>query len=291
MKTLKVHNYEILNFDNEPLIYTKNGITRITDQSLANALHEIIKHKDTEIPLDNLISILERESIQTESAMTFLESISVLGEIQKKPHFQKVNIYCDWPNSNEISKHIKNISKGKMEIFPLTDNALLSEKKDSPRKPTLFLFALSKLNPKELREQYYKITKAHPSCGISIGFLSGNHFHITEPYIPNIKNPCSFCTIDRIIYYETHRTSQHPWSRLLAFCDSTGISLPRRNIDELQKALILGALIKLGTRFTTLQQNKSTQDKALRSLTINLENGTLSEDPSVHWPLCKCMEN
>lgn len=287
MKMIRVHNYEILNFENHPLIYSNSGITKITNKGMANALEAMEKHKGTDIPIKTIKNILIKENIQAEHAIGFLKSISILGNTQAKPYFQRVRIFCEWPISPQTITHIEKSSQGTIEIAPV---GFIEHIPEATAPPTLFIAALSQLNPRRLRDKYNEFLKLYPSCGISIGFISGNHYHITEPHITTIKNPCAFCTIDRIIHYENLRKSQHPWSRLLAYCDATDIPLPAREVDELQKALILGAIIKLGTRFTNNQKIKYTQDMVLRALTINLDNGYITEDPSVHWPLCKCLE-
>lgn len=284
---IRVHNYEILHFDSNPLIHSNSGVTKITNKGMARALQALEKYRETDITIRTIKDIFIKENIQIKHAIRFLQTIAILGNAQANPYFQSVRIFCEWPISHQITHHIEKASRGKIEIMPTGFIEHIPKATDAP---TLFIAALSQLTPCRLRAQYYEFLKMHPSCGISVGFISGNHYHITEPYIATIKNPCAFCTIDRIIHYENLRKSQHPWSRLVAFCDSTGIPLPTREIDELQKALILGAIIKLGTRFMNNQKIRYTQDRVLRATTINLDNGYITEDPSVHWPLCKCLE-
>jgi McbB family protein len=129
----------------------------------------------------------------------------------------------------------------------------------------------------------------YPDCGASVGFISGNHFHLTEIHIPAIGNPCAFCTLDRIAHYESLRTSQHHWSKIWSFCHNNNIDLPRAQVNDLHTALIVGTLTSFTTRYTQAPKVKTTQDQVLLSRTINLETGVTSEDISVHWPLCQCL--
>lgn len=41
MKTLRVYNYEILNFDSDPMVFSSSGFTRITEPKIIRALQLI----------------------------------------------------------------------------------------------------------------------------------------------------------------------------------------------------------------------------------------------------------
>ncbi|MHC6224737.1 McbB family protein [Pseudomonas sp. X10] len=285
MKSLKICNYEILNFETEPLVYSAKGITKITNPNLASALHKIIKLKETGVAPSLIEEILKEEGVHAQSALQFLKDIAILSNDIPAPYFSKAVIYCDWqisPNTEYLANRQNPIQ---IEIRDLDKNY-----KPQEPSPTLFILASLKLDYKETRKKYHALIKNNPTSAISMGFISGGHFHLTEPYIPTIKNPCAFCTIDRIIHYESQRSSHHPWSRVLAFCHNHNLPSPKTEIDEFQNALILGAILKIAKKFTTHQTSKTTQDRVLQSITIELDSGRLVEEPSIHWPLCECLE-
>ncbi|WP_449431833.1 McbB family protein [Pseudomonas putida] len=285
MKSLKICNYEILNFESDPLIYSSHGITKITDTHLAQALRKINERNKNEASIEFIQETLSREGLCVESAIEFLKSIAVLAHDTPQPYLQRTIVFCDWqltPNMPNISDTLNPM---KIEIRDL-DYTYLPEHKI----PTFFILLTRALDHKKLRTTYRKIVENNSASAISIGIISGNYFHLTEPFIPAIKNPCAFCTIDRIIHYETIKPSHHRWSRLLVFCQKRDLPLPTIEVEALHNALIFGTVLKAAKRLTTPHTVKTTQDKTLQSLTVNLETGYIKEEPSVHWWMCDCLE-
>ncbi|WP_414707225.1 McbB family protein [Pseudomonas sp. UBA4617] len=215
---------------------------------------------------------------------TFLESILIIGEATKLPYFQEVTICIDWKIPNTLKDYIESTPNSRIQITNIYDL-----RTSTPTNPTLYVFAYSKLKPEELRTTYSELSKNNSDCGISVGFVSHPFFHLTEPYIPSIGNPCAFCTLDRLAHYENLRASQHHWSRIWSFCQSNKIELPRTPLDELQSTLILGNIVSFTNKFTSFQKTKITQDQFLLSRTLNLSDGSFTEDSSIHWPLCQCI--
>lgn len=284
MKTLRIYNYEILNFDPQPIVFSTAGFTRITDPKLAKALKHLTERQLKHIPQHELEQIFESETLQPESAISFLKSILIIGEPTQLPHFKSVTACIDWEIPDTLKEHIENRTENKLKI---TRPSELNT--DTHPNPTLFVLAYSKLKPEELRTIYSKLSKNNPDSGISVGFISNHFFHLTEAYIPSIGNPCAFCTLDRITHYERLRASQHHWSKIWSFCQSNKIDLPKTPIDELQSALILGTIVSFTNKLTHFQKSKLTQDQVLLSRTLNLSDGSFSEDSSIHWSLCQCI--
>ena len=284
MKTLRIYNYEILNFDAQPTVFSSTGFTRITDPKIAQALEHITERQSKHIQQHELEQILESESLQPESALRFLKSISIIGEATRLPHFKNVIACIDWEISDTLKNHIERNPENKIQIIKTSElNTNIHTT------PTLFFLAYLKLKPEELRKTYSELSKNNPDCGISVGFVSNNFFHITETYIPSLGNPCAFCTLDRIAHYENLRASQHHWSKIWSFCQSNNIDLPTTPINDLQRTLILGTITTFANKFTDFQKSRFTQDQALLSRTLNLTDGTFTEDSSIHWPLCQCI--
>ncbi|UQB78913.1 McbB family protein [Pseudomonas shirazica] len=286
MKMLRIHNYEILNFDSEPMIFSSTGFTKITDPKLAKALRHIADTQSSLLHRDELEQILTKEGLHLQSSIEFLKSILIVGDQTNAPYFENAVLYSDMEIPNTLKNHLESKSQG-----AITTQSLPTTHIPEATSPTLFVFACLKLRPESLRLNYTKLLKQNNHCGASIGYISGNQFHLTEPYIPSIGNPCAFCTLDRITHYETLRSSQHHWSKILTFCRAQKIDLPKTPIDDLQTALIIGTITSFISKFTRPQKSKITQDRVLLSRTLNLDDGTLIEDSSFHWPLCQCLES
>ncbi len=236
MKMLRIHNYEILNFDSEPMIFSSTGFTKITDPKLAKALRHIADTQSSLLHRDELEQILTKEGLHLQSSIEFLKSILIVGDQTNAPYFENAILYSDMEIPNTLKNHIESKSHGviKTQSLPAT--------------------------------------------------------HIPEITSPT-RNPCAFCTLDRITHYETLRSSQHHWSKILTFCRAQKIDLPKTPIDDLQTALIIGTITSFISKFTQPQKSKITQDRVLLSRTLNLDDGTLIEDSSFHWPLCQCLES
>ncbi|PTV55393.1 McbB family protein [Pseudomonas putida] len=283
MKTLRVYNYEILNFDSDPMVFSSSGFTRITEPKIIRALQLIEESQSKYIQHHALEKILRKVHLQPSSAMNFLKSLSIIGEPTDPPFFQHTLIYHDLEISDETKNLLESKHSGSLEIRQYSEYT-----PHTTHKPTLFVFACTKLSPHSLKANYLNLLVSNPHCGATVGFISGNHFHLTEMHIPAIGNPCAFCTLDRITHYEKLRASQHHWCKIWSFCCSSKLDLPKIHVDELQKFLIIGTIVSFISKLTKAPKSKTTQDQVLLSRTINLETGVTTEDPSVHWPLCQC---
>lgn len=284
MKKIKICNYEILNFEQDPLVYSSAGITKITDDGLFNALKEIVKKRGQAVTRASLKRIFKRERVSVDSAISFLKNIKVLGEEEAAPALKKAVIYCDWPIGADLVELIRNEGKNKIELRKIADVSL-----ECSAEPVFFIIATLKLDVSRLKDVYFGLCNKNPLSAISLGFSNGSHFHLTEPYVPSLGNPCAFCTINRVIYYEGMMPSQHQWSKLLAFCSNKEIPLPAIDSDGFKKLLIMMLLARSSKKMILPQVAKTTQDETLQALTIDLESDQVTHVPSVHWPICNCL--
>ncbi|MFJ4348865.1 McbB family protein [Pseudomonas sp. NPDC089401] len=283
MKMLRVHNYEILNFESDPVLFTSVGFTRLVDPKITRALARIEGMNAQYLSEKELETVLLTEDLQPTSATHFLKSLSVIGEAACLPHFKSATIFTDLPLPNSLKKHMEEQRYGRLKILPLPVEAPFAAS------PALYIFACMTLRPHTIKFLYHDTLKKNPSCAVSIGFVSGNSFHLTEAYLPEIGNPCAFCTLDRISYYENLRGSHHNWSNIWAFCNSNNMDMPTAPLNEYQATLIMGSIAEYADKLTRAPKFRVTQDRNLTSRTLNLQNGALTEDSSIHWPLCECI--
>lgn len=284
MKAFRIYNYEILNFNNDPVVYTSAGLTRVTSEPMRSAMRRLKESALEYIEHDELEAMLVVEGLDPASAISFLRSILVVGDIVQVPHFSDVIIYTDLPLPDSYKELLREKYRGKLTI----SSELPREMLPTPS-PTLSIFACLNLDPGTVRSAYNAFIRNNPENGASIGFVSGSDFHLTEVHIPAIGNPCAFCTLDRIAYYERIRGSQHHWSKLWSFCKAMNVKLPSPITDELQCLMILGVIISFANKLTSAPRTLSTQDQVLLSRTLDLTNGSFTEDSSIHWPFCECL--
>lgn len=284
MKLIRVHNYEILNFEPGKIVFSATGFTKIHETRIISILRNLKETPSNYIDTKKLEQMAINEKLQPIPVIKFLKSIKIIEEKTTHPYFNSATLFTDIPISKEIETHLKH---SKISINP--SKASPCDLPDG-RSKEIFIFAFLKTNPNQLREDYIKILDRNPTCGAVIGFVSGNFFHLTECHLPSIGNPCAFCTLDRAAYYERLKPSQHHWSKIWSFCQLNNIDLPTANIDALQKSLILGMLTGFVAKMTEAPKLKITQDRVLISRTLNLETGHIIEDTSIHWPFCQCLE-
>ncbi|MNO76208.1 hypothetical protein D3C76_672790 [compost metagenome] len=173
----------------------------------------------------------------------------------------------------------------KIDFAPLDDANIHSQSDIN----SLLIIVSLKQNLQPIRKTYFDLAKKINEGCLCVGYLKGNTFSITQPYLPDIGNPCFFCTIDRIQHYEKQAHSTNPWSRMLLFCSEHKIDLPSPPITALQRALILGLISDRINLYTGHKIQQCFQDNALTSTSINLSSGEITEDIYPHWPMCECM--
>lgn len=281
---IRINNYEILNFDTDTLLYSEKGITKIHSPNLERALRAI---KETHLPettTGQLNRVFQEHNLEPDEVLEFLKQVLTISQIKENPYFNKAHIYHDWEITSELTKYITKNTNATISLTKLNyDTPII------PAQKTFFVLSSLTLNPSKLRDLYFKTCRENTDCAICIGFISGNCFHLTEPFVPEIGNPCAFCVIDRIISYETQRPGFSLWTKMLNFCQTNRISLPPQPLDPLQLTLILSAIVKSITTLTTSQPRKVTQDSTLQSTTLNLESGFITKQSTSHWLMCECL--
>lgn len=284
MKTLRIYNYEILNFDAQPTLFSPTGFTKINEPKFINVLQRITQNPSMLIQQEELEHLLALESLPVEEGISFLKTLSIVGEIDQLPYFKKIILCIDWEIPESVQKWLEDKNENITLLAP--PNSVITS---AQPEPTLFILAYLKLRPESMRKLYYDIVKNNPHAGVSVGFVTGQFFHLTQPYIPSLGNPCAFCTLDRMAHYESLRASQHHWSKIWSFCQAHKLDLPTTPIDEFQSFLIVCMILSFGKRFTQPPKSRLTQDQILVSRTLNLSTGSFNEDPAVHFPMCQCI--
>jgi McbB family protein len=143
----------------------------------------------------------------------------------------------------------------------------------------------------KLKELYFNLADSAPCSAISVAYLSGNIFRIGQPYIASIGNPCHFCLIDRQLNYEKCNKTQNSWSALLNYCIERNIALPSQNLNLLQRSLAIGAIAQKIKLHAEHGRETRHQDNALSSMTIDLNNGSITEELCPHWHSCNCLRS
>ncbi|WP_419737583.1 McbB family protein [Pseudomonas sp. COR18] len=198
-------------------------------------------------------------------------------------YFKKITILHDW--GDEFEKIAHQELSTPTEIYELTATPPKLDKNKNH-----FIFILCKTyNYPILKALYFELSHKNPSSAISIGFITGDTFTISPPYIFEIGNPCHFCKIDRPEKNNINDQRDNSWKKLLDLCKSQRKPIPVNEPTLLQKSLIFGSTfehIKLYTRQATSQRH---QDSLFQTMHTNLSNGLITEEPIPHWYMCDCM--
>lgn len=105
MNVFRIYNYEILNFDLDPMIFSSTGFTKIKEPKIIRALQKMESTQSKYIKRQDLEEIFETEKLEPISTLNFLKTLSILGEKAEPPHFQNVIIYHDLdapPTTNTV---------------------------------------------------------------------------------------------------------------------------------------------------------------------------------------------
>lgn len=170
----------------------------------------------------------------------FLSQAIGLKTQPSKIYFKKVLIAHDWHNQNELETIINQEIKHKYEIVSNTNDLIDLAKGDAH----LIIMICMQYNYSKIKKLYFCLAESSPSSAISVAYLSGNIFRISQPYIPIIGNACHFCLIERQLNYERVKESRNSWSALLNFCVDRHVTIPTQHLSLLQRNLALGTLIK-----------------------------------------------
>lgn len=143
MNTLRIYNYEILNFDTEPMVFSATGFTKITEPNITNALKRIEKIRSKYIHYDALQQLLRDENLHPDTAIQFLKSLLIISEKAETPHIKNTIIYHDLNISDNLKLHLEKTNERNIQFKDLPTNDLPHS--DSP---TLYVLACLKLWPR-----------------------------------------------------------------------------------------------------------------------------------------------
>jgi len=279
--------FDIISLPNESLIVSTNGASKTDSKKLLIVLQELKKQQSPRIPKALFDKIVSTQKLPIKETYTFLNLAIGLRNQPSEIYFKKVLIAHDWSNPEEFKALIDQEVKFDHEIVNDLES-LVDRARDNA---FLIKIVCMQYNYSKLKNLYFCLADSSPNSAISIAYLSGDVFRISQPYIPNIGNACHFCLIERQLHYEKINESKNTWSALLNFCVDRNITIPAQNLSLLQRNLALGTLMKKIKLHTEHNQGFRYQDNSLASMTINLNSGLITEELNPHWHSCTCLRS
>ncbi|EJM12780.1 hypothetical protein PMI22_05226 [Pseudomonas sp. GM21] len=280
---LKIHNYNILNFESQNILISEKGVARVNSPTLLKVIAKL-KDKKT-ITEDELYKLFHEHNLDKGDAYLSLKTLLGLDAEKEPAYFKKTFVIHDWENHDELKLLISSELPEAVVVSQISESNLNLELNAK----NFFLLLCKDYDYKKIKEHYFKLSTDHPESAISVAYTAGNHFIISQPYLPKIGSPCHFCTIDRLIENETYHPSSNSWSRLLDFCRSKKTFTPAPPLSMYQKALVVGALIQKIKLITGKSNTYRYQDNILQETTLSLNNGKIEECCTAHWCMCDCL--
>jgi McbB family protein len=279
--------FDIINLPNESLIISTDGASKTDSKKLLIVLQELKKQQSPKISKALFDKVISAQKLPLKETYSFLNFAIGLKNQPSEIYFKKVLIAHDWSNREEFEAIIDQEVKFDHEIVNDIDSLI-----DRARGNVLLIKIICmQYNYSKLKDLYFCLADSSPSSAISIAYLSGDVFRISQPYIPSIGNPCHFCLVERQLNYEKINESRNSWSALLNFCVDRNITIPAPNLSLLQRNLALGALTKKIKLHTEHNQGFRYQDNSLSSMTVDLNSGLITEELSPHWHSCTCLRS
>jgi McbB family protein len=279
--------FDIINLPNESLIISTDGASKTDSKKLLIVLQELKKQQSQKISKALFDKVVSAQKLPLKETYSFLNFAIGLKNQPSEIYFKKVLIAHDWSNREEFEAIIDQEVKFVHEIVNDIDSLI-----DRARGNALLIKIICmQYNYSKLKDLYFCLADSSPSSAISIAYLSGDVFRISQPYIPSIGNPCHFCLVERQLNYEKFNESRNSWSALLNFCVDRNITIPAPNLSLLQRNLALGALTKKIKLHTEHNQGFRYQDNSLSSMTVDLNSGLITEELSPHWHSCTCLRS
>lgn len=277
--------YDVIKLPEESLIISSAGVSKTTSAQLLTVLQELKKHDRRCITKALFTELVLKNRLSQQEAFLFLQNAIGLKPQSPNIYFKKALITHDWKEKNELETIISEELICKYEIVGNPE----SLSKRAQGVSHFIVIICMQYNYSKLKTLYFDLADSSPNCAISVAYLSGNTFRIDQPHIANIGNPCHFCLIDRQLNYEKCNNTRNSWSALLKFCMERDITLPSQQLSVLQRNLAIGAIVKKIRLHTEDEQEYRYQDNALSSMTVDLNNGAITEEPSPHWHSCDCL--
>lgn len=280
---LSIQNYNLLNFNNDNIVISQQGVSRINSPSLLEVIRKLNNRKS--ITDNELICLFNEHHLDQGDAYLSLEKILGLQKDKENTYFEKAIVAHDWDDHALLESLLKS---------ELPNSTIVCKTSELPQKiidskPNFFIFLCRNYDYNELREFYFRFISNSPESSISICYSTGEQYIIGQPYFPALGNPCHFCTIDRLINHETYKPSKNTWSSLLNFCRSKNIPTPSEQHTLYQKTLIIGAVIQKIKLMIGTSGTHRFQDNILQETTLSLSDGRVSESSISHWCMCDCL--
>lgn len=280
---LKIQNYNILNFNNQNIIISEKGVARVNSPTLLEVITKLNNRPN--ITDDKLYDLFHEHNLDKGDAYLSLETMLGLRKENEDAYFKRTLIIHDWENHNQLESLIKSELPDTVVTYPIPNLDLSIEKGEK----TFVVLLCKNYDYQKIKKYYFSFTSNHPDSAISVAYINGDHFIISQPYVPTLGSPCHFCTIDRLIENEAHQPSKNTWSGLLNFCRSKKTSVPAPRLSMYQQTLIIGALIQKIKLIAGNGDSYRYQDNVLQETRISLSNGELSEFSIAHWCMCDCL--
>jgi McbB family protein len=280
---LKINNYNILNFENQDILISERGVARINSPSLLKVITKL-KDKPT-ITENELYKLFHEHHLDKGDAYLSLKTLLGLEIEKENTYFKKTFVIHNWENHEEL-KLLINSELPEAIVAHQTSESTLNLELNAKN---FFVLLCKNYDYEKIKTHYFKLSKNHPESAISVAYAAGDHFIISQPYLPNIGSPCHFCTIDRLIENESFHPSSNTWSRLLNFCRSKKTFTPAPRLSLYQKSIIIGALIQKIKLMTGKDDIYRYQDNILQETSISLNNGKIEESCTAHWCMCDCL--
>ena len=285
---LTFSEFDIINLpENESLIISTHGTSKTESKKLLNILQKLKNQENFSISKSQLNKIVSTHNLPLKDTYLFLSQAIGLKTQPSEIYFKKVLIAHDWHNQNEFEAIIDQEIKYNHEIFSNMNHLIDRAKVEAH----LIIIICMQYNYSKIKKLYFCLAESSPSSAISIAYLSGNIFRISQPYIPIIGNACHFCLIERQLNYERIHESRNSWSALLNFCVDRHVTIPTQHLSLLQRNLAIGTLIKKIKLHTEHNQEFRYQDNSLASMSVDLNNGLITEELSPHWHSCTCLRS
>lgn len=280
---LKIHNYDILNFETNNIVISEKGVATVNSPSLLEIFKKLQSRKN--ISEEELLNLFHTYKLDTKEAHTSLQAIIGLREEIGSSYFGNVIVVHDWESECQLKTLIgSELPETTIVYHRLGEKIIATEKTN-----TFLVMLCTNYDYTKIKKSYFDFSSSNPRSAISVAYTAGDQFIISQPYIPSLGKPCHFCTIDRMIENEAHRPSTNTWSRLLNFCRKNRASLPASKLSLFQQTLIIAAIIQKIKLINTHNDQLRYQDNILQETTTCLSTGRTSETSTAHWSMCDCL--
>lgn len=280
---LSIENYNLLNFNNENIVISTKGVSRISSPSLLEVIKKLGNRKS--ISDTDLYRLFNEHELDRDDAYRSLEAALGLKKQEGKLFFDGIIVAHDWEDDKLLQALISS------ELSESTITCLIPELSEATKNASKKIIAIIYKNYdyNNLKKTYFELAIGSPDSMIIVCYSAGDNYIIGQPYFPRIGSPCHFCSIDKLINHETYKTSKNTWSSLLNFCRNKFIPTPSAQPTLYQKTLIIGAIIEKIKLMNSVNGINRYQDNILQETNLSLRSGYASDFTVAHWCMCDCL--